>query len=740
MLPPAVALRDTVQAFPPPNSVGPNFWGLEFARGPILPPRGSKERDRVLRLFDTHDYTSNWQGATSGLLKKTSQTEVKINGPASKVQYYQDLLGTAHFGHGWEYVVKLIGRDYLTQSYGGIWEIAGPGDPNLPLRERPTGINHLDSWRCYVTGNPIYPLLYYSLWDGKLHRMHASRVYMMVDDPSPDERYLGIGRCALERAIAVAQRELRMTQYIDASLDDRPQPGILSLTGIGDAQWGQLVAKYTQEQNNDERPVFGRSIVLTSIDPNAKVAAQVVPFAQTPDKFDWIKYMDADLSNYALAIGVDRQELAELSGKALGSGAQSETLSTKSSGKFYGDFYAQLARFLNWAILDEDCEATITEDDTQEKLAQAAIDAQYSQIAQSLSGIGVPMPATIKLLAQVSPTFDTAFTNERGVLVTGEPVGVDNATPMPEVAQEPMAKLVPAPQVDAPQTTAPEQPSTEPSRKIGDVEALLNGGFITIGQAQAMLGQPVDPNLADYYRIDGVPVPPDQVGRLWESRFGRGVASFGAVVNDQALEATTDTAITPAGGTPRPMPASKDFAGTAANFRERFIDILTRVVSGSLRANQAENRMLGLLLGAGEKAFADGLLEGGVTDPLDTDEQTQVQEWVADQIDYLVNLLSAAKADEVGSITDRADLWVNKGLTQMYNAGRISANKNGYYTWKLGNTEMHCDDCRRLAGQVHRFKEWYARGWLPQSDKLECGGWYCDCSLERAAGPGKGRF
>lgn len=646
MLPSSTALANTVVSFPPKDSVGPGPLVFDLVRGPLLPPRGTKERDRILRIFDQNDFASNWQGATSGILKKVAQTRIQFNGPPSKVQYFQDMAGTAHFGHGWEYLTKLIGRDFLTQSYGGIFEIAGPGDPTQPLIEAPTGINHLDSGRCYVTGNPIYPIIYYSLWDGKLHKMHASRVYMVVDDPNPDERYFGIGRCALERAIAISQREIRMGQYIDSLLDDRPQPGILQLTGVSEQNWTQKVAQYMMQQQNDDRPVFGRTIVLTSLDPNAKVEAEVTPFAQTPEKFDWIKYMDADLSNYALAIGVDRQEIAELTGKALGSGAQSETLSSKSSGKFYGDFYAQMSRFWNWAILPDDCEATVVEDDTQEKSAQAQIDTQYSSIASSLSSIGVPIEVTMKLLAQVSPTFETAFTDERGNIVLPkqefqpqitEQAGVDNTTPMPDTASTPTQRL--------------------------------------------------------------------------------------------ALPETV---------------SAKAYGSTSADFQTRFVDIVTRAVQGRIRRNQAENLMLGLLNSSGIKAFQDGLIEGGVSGDLDDEDMMRVQDWLSDTIDYLDPFLSSAFDGSLpeAQVSSRSLMWTNKSLGQMHAAGRLSADRNAMYLFTGKDGKENCPTCKRLKGQVHRFKDWERKNLIPglNTDTFECGGWRCEHRLIKTAGRAVGNF
>lgn len=652
MLPTARSVSNTVHSFPPANSVGAGPFLVDVARGPILPPRGTKMRDWQLRVIDHHDFSSMWQGARSGIQKKVANLAWSVEGPPRKVRYFQDVLGQAHFGHGWEYLCKLGVRDYLTQSYGWIVEIAGPGDPAQPLIEAPTGINHLDAGRCYVTGNPIYPLLYYSLWDGRLHKMHASRVYMMVDDPDPDERYLGIGTSALERAIAINQRELRMGQYIDALLDDKPQPGILSLSNVSDPMWQAAVMKYMTEQQNDARPVFGRSLVLTSLDPNSAIKVEVIPFSQTPEKFDFIKYVDLDVSAMALALGVDRQELWELAGRSLGSGSQSAVLSMKSRMKLYGDLLTNIERMMNWAFLPDDCEFKFVEHDAQQDVTQAGIDAQLSTIAQALAQLPGVSPLEIKrLLADRSDTFKAAFTNDRGEI-----------------------------------TLFSADPTTEQQQQQADITL---EGNTPAAPAPAPQGQPQLPS--------------------------------GQLVAQQQLKA---------------------FSATTAEFQSVFADTLILAANGRLRRNQTENLLLALLLNAGEKAYRDGLEQGGVTDPLDTDEQAEVQAWVSDTLDYLDPLLDSVydgslPADQAGA---RATMWSNKSLTQIYNAGRISADKNGYYEWRLGATEEHCADCQRLNGQVHRFKEWYARDWIPQSDKLACHGYRCQCRLDKATGPGKGRF
>lgn len=647
MLPPRRALEDTVQSFAPPGSVGPVLL-FEIQRGPILPPRGTKDRDRVLRIYDTHDYNALWQGARSGIVKKVASLPFVLNGPTEKVQYWQDMFGRAHFGHGWEYLLKLIIRDFLTQSYGGIFEIAGPGDPMMPLLEAPTGINHLDAGRCYVTGNPIYPVLYYSLWDGKLHRMHASRVYMMVDDPIADERYFGIGTSALERAIALCNREIRMAQYIDVKLDDKPKPGILALTGVSDKQWEARVTSYIAGlQAGDNLPTFGRTLVLSSLDPNAKVSAESIPFSQTPELFDFTKYTDTDVDSFALAIGVDRQELWQLSsGKALGTAAQSETLALKSRGKLYADLITGIERFVNWALLPDDCEFRIEEQDTQEDSRQAALDLQYVQVGKALLEMGFKQQAVAQLLTQQSKTFRDAFGNDFGqVQATGNVQGVT-----PEVSQD--ANL----ESDTP---APDERQAKPQ-----------------------------------------------------------------VVAQTQVKAFTTT--------------------SGVDFISRFADILTRANAGALKRNQAENLMLGLLLNTAKQAYRDGLSEGGVTEDLDAEENQEVQNWVADQIEYLDPLLALAERGTLteGQIDARAQMWASKGLTQVQTMGRMSADANGMYEFVGTDGKKTCKTCQRLKGQVHRFKDWRRKQMIPGRDTnaYECKGFQCRHTLQRTMAAAKGSW
>lgn len=86
----------------------------------------------------------------------------------------------------------------------------------------------------------------------------------------------------------------------------------------------------------------------------------------------------------------------------------------------------------------------------------------------------------------------------------------------------------------------------------------------------------------------------------------------------------------------------------------------------------------------------------------------------------------------------RALMWAAT-LAGMYAFGQMWRQDNLFLRWQVGPTE-HCSDCNRLNGQVHTASEWRASGWQPQSTRLECNGYRCQCRLVESSGPSQGGF
>lgn len=432
----------SVQEFPAGRSAGFALLGVT-ERGAVLPAYGTRECDRFLRLLYRSNFNTLMQGAVSGMAKKVASTPYRIDGPAVDVAYFQELLQNAHFGEGWSNLIPRTLENYFTQNLGGLWEIIGYGAPERPLIGRPTGIASLDPARCWLSGNPEWPVVYFSSIQGKIYRLHRTRVIRFVDMPSGEETLYGYGMCAQYRAAAISDRQLKMGKYISAALDDTPKPGIMLVTGTTQQRTEEALLQYQRKQQADALDEFGKTLWLHSLDLSNPLKLEAINFATPPDRFDFSQYTNLDVNMLALALGVDKQELWELTGGTLGSGQQSVILAQKSRGKTLGDLLARIERAVNLYILPEACRFTFEYPDDEGDTVRAQLDTAYMTIAQHMATLpGVFTPDQIRqFLMDNSKSFRKALA-ESATTVTA--VDVDRGITVRPLAAsvEPQAKAL----------------------------------------------------------------------------------------------------------------------------------------------------------------------------------------------------------------------------------------------------------------------------------------------------------
>jgi len=717
---------ESVQEFPPANV---QFVGAALTeRGPLLPPYASRECDTALRALYRHQYNTLVQGAFTGLAKKIASAPYKITGEdVMAVSHFQDVFQYAQFGEGWSAMLARVVIAFLTQNIGAFIEVIGPGDPNTPLVGPVTGLAALDSSRCYLTGNPEFPVIYYSQWTGKLHRLHTTRVIRLVDMPDYEERLYGYGMCALYRAAAIADRQIKMGQYISSLLDDRPKPGIMQVSGTTRDKIDPVLSQYAQRRYNDAQDVWGQTLWVYSLDPEHPLKIEPLSFASTPDKFDFTAYTNLDVNALALALGVDKQELWELGGGALGSGAQSAILAAKARGKALGDLFTQLERSINLYVLPESLEFRFDYQDDEADTARAQIDAQHMTIAQQMSAMpNVFTPEQIRAyLIANSRSMREALSGEK--LVTA----IDDDRP---VRQNDGAGLV----GDAP--PAVQEPPIEQGggapvarKELSDVRARVQRDLQRgLDPERVML----DGGRAAYADARGGP-PDDQAE-----------AAIAAWLNGLSVQISlyrqngSALALLDALATPYEM-------GRADKNRAQFVDLLVALFGAGAgltgaRISKASfvRRMLAILEARGRQAFQSGLRDGGVTE-LRREDVEAFNRWLDEQTKFVTDFADEVfeKGLSAEQVKQRAELWASQSLQAAYQIGlRNGAQDDDRYEWVLGATVDHCDDCLRLNGQVHTMKDWQASGYLPQARTLQCGGWNCLCRLVKTNAPVRGAF
>lgn len=373
----------------PPDGLQQNAatFGVSRFRGPILPAWGTRLRLTWLRDYYFHD--RNWlgQSAFSGLADRVASTPYEIAGPDGPAISCADrLFKNSNFGRGWGNFCTTMVLNFFRYDIGAWAEVIAPGSPTGPVWGQATGIATLDPMRVFPTGDPLYPAIYRNT-KGKYYLLHHERVIQIIDAPDGADDVPGWGLCALSRAISIVKQVLLMGQYNESYLDDNPTPGMLLYSNISMDQVEQMWARYEQILRGDGLGARGKKLELFALLVDAPVSVQSIPFSVAPEKFDYVAWTDLSASAFALAMGVDKQEIWELSRGNLGTSTQSEILHRKSQGRKIAALYAAFERNFNNnpAIIPPELRWQFRFQDTSDDLERAQVTNTHAQTIQVIS-------------------------------------------------------------------------------------------------------------------------------------------------------------------------------------------------------------------------------------------------------------------------------------------------------------------------------------------------------------------
>lgn len=713
-------------------------------RKALLPRFGSQAREIALRNLYRNPHNTLVQGAIGGITSKIVSTPFEVMGPTdAESENAQAMLLNACFGKGAEYLFSVTALNYQRHDRGVYWELIGYGDPNGALVGSPVAVNVLDPLRCFPTGDDEHPTWYYS-YNGKIHQIHRSRLVHFIDMPDGDEDHPDVGLCGMSRAVAIAEREILMGRYTSTRLDDKPKPGIMLFRNIDEDQFKDAMARYNAMLRGglSEQEAFGQVVQLFGLDPGMETGVEYVSYSEAPEKYDYIAYVNLDAKELALALGVDIQEIWELSGGNIGTSTQSQILHEKSKGKTIGRLRKAIERALNLYVLPPECEFRWQYRDSQEDTERANLASTWATTIITLAGDLTPMERRQLAANQIEAVGDVILDAQGQVRLPDD--DIDPARPTiteddenteddgRDLNLQPNESPVEVEPQSIPEAAAVEAPQTETSTKPDQAEILgmLEAGLITIGDAQRRLGQRVDPTLANMYMRNGVPLPREVYVQLYQTEFGRGVLTF-----ENALQQPVEVAEAPV------KAVRKDFDATGSKFAERFTSAVASANAGEISRRSLGIRLRGQLKSLGTQAYRDGMAEGGSRRDLDDDDRAAVQTWLAEQSRFVTHFTDEVTKQGLSEaqIAQRADAWVANSLGEMRLRGLASVKANQYMAWKMQPGAEHCRTCRKLDGQVHRLKDWLSYGFYPKASTLECfiG---CKCGLEPSDGPAQGNL
>jgi hypothetical protein len=140
------------------------------------------------------------------------------------------------------------------------------------------------------------------------------------------------------------------------------------------------------------------------------------------------------------------------------------------------------------------------------------------------------------------------------------------------------------------------------------------------------------------------------------------------------------------------------------------------------------------------RAWNEGMRNNGLDPASDMKPEwdAELQAIIDEEYNHVLDFAQAiedARRDgrPVTQLRSRTELWPAR-YDDVVNRAMIATKPDDLFVWVLGATEQHCATCAALNGWIATGAEWEQSGYHPQqppNDALECGGWRCDCQMQR---------
>lgn len=309
------------------------------------PPYWSEERDVWLRNFLYQPYNDLLLGTTSTIVSRVSTSKWFLEGPERTVNIYRKiLLQRIGFNAGWSTDIMRGSLDFLTQDKG--WTEERLRVSKSDRAGGAMGFAHMDSAHINLWTDPEYPVEWV---DEKVEptRLHRSRVFRIIDMPSPSRDLRGVGLCALSRALTTARILADIARYEREKLSDLPPSGILLLNNMTRTQWEDVSKQYDVKQKQQGNQVWRDVMVAFGLNPAVPLQAEFIRFSEMPEHFDKRTVTEIAIYSFALAFNTDPREIWPVSAGVLGTATEANIQHMKAKAKGHGLILSLIERAMN---------------------------------------------------------------------------------------------------------------------------------------------------------------------------------------------------------------------------------------------------------------------------------------------------------------------------------------------------------------------------------------------------------
>jgi hypothetical protein len=438
----------TRQDFVPTPDAGVWAWsiydpGAMTSPVPQLPAHGARERDRMLTA--TLDLEDMWSAAVAKAVSKIAVRGYEVSDSddsTRRTEFGKALVtnfdGPADYRSG---ISKTV-QDFLLCDNGWFVEVARVSkSPSSKVR----ALYHLDSFRCYRTGNLDYPVLYLD-GDGVWHKLRADQVIFGSDMPSARARMYGRGRCAASRAFQTIIKLSAVELYFREKITGSRALSLHFIMGVYAQQLKGAMETSEAEKIQKGHVLYKGAIMVPMMPSDKGLNIQTIELASVPDGFDVNEERKDAYLRYANALGVPVQDIQPLSGQGLGTGAQTIVLDEAAEGQGLAYFVKDFEAKVNELVMPKPTIFQIKVNDVRDQTAQATLNKSRADTLVALVGGGVISQAMALQMAVddglVPPEFLPQDVTPQGTLTDSG----DQSKPVTATPRAPYAGVLPPPQ------------------------------------------------------------------------------------------------------------------------------------------------------------------------------------------------------------------------------------------------------------------------------------------------------
>jgi len=400
-----------------------------------VPPLGDKNRTRFLMDFAASEPLL--AGTIYTIVTRNTNYRFRLTGAQEAQALARSILwNRTWYGAGWHQFVAGISYAFLASDNGAWFEIVREMTTKSGLRVRkaqddyvtdmgeivdpqdvvvhpaslPEQLIPLDPCRCFPTGDPMRPLEYERA-DGRMVALEWWQCAGLVDQPIPGRTY---GLCAVSRVLEAAKFMLGVMGFNNERVWGNSSREVV-LTNVDARVIRRAMDEATSRSIVTGNQIYVPPTFVSTIDPSASPQAVKVSFADLPEGFNLLEFMQWYVTILALVTGTDFAFLAPLPGSRLGTATEAEVMARLSRVKAGGYFTGMLAHILNTkGILPRGVTISFSAADYTEELeaAKAALTRAQERAARIASGEITPQIA--RQLASDSGDLDEIYLRQFG--------------------------------------------------------------------------------------------------------------------------------------------------------------------------------------------------------------------------------------------------------------------------------------------------------------------------------------